>query len=46
MNLFDNLSNLLKWSDFDKFSKDKQDSNLGLDKVAPDDFNALPLASL
>ena len=41
MDLFNNLSNLLKWSKFDKFIKDKQDSDLRLDKVALDNFNAL-----
>jgi hypothetical protein len=46
MDLFNNLSNLLKWSKFDEFAKDKQDSDLGLDEVALDNSNALQLVDI
>jgi len=36
MNLFDNLSFLLEWT---KYSSEEEDSDLGLDKVVPYDFN-------
>jgi hypothetical protein len=36
MNLFDNLSSLLEWTKY--FSKE-EDSDLGLDKVAPHNSN-------
>ena len=45
MNLFNNLSDLSEWSDFDEFSKDEQDSDSGPDEVAPDDSDASPPAS-
>jgi hypothetical protein len=42
MSLFDNLSDLSEWSEFDFSSDNEQDSDSGLDKVALDDSNASP----
>jgi hypothetical protein len=44
MNLFNNLSSLLKWTEYS--FKDKQDSDLKLSKVALNDFNTSTLSSL
>jgi hypothetical protein len=42
MNLFDNLSDELEWFEVDFSFDDEQDSDLGLDEVAPDDFDVSP----
>jgi len=42
MNLFDNLSDKLEWSKVDFSFNNEQDSDLGPDEVAPNDFDASP----